>query len=87
MEKRLNMKVAQLKANNAMLKLEASIQASDLSKTHINLIKMHASQINGCAYCLDMHSKESMNSGETLQRLSVLSTWKETGNYLLKKKK
>jgi len=40
---------------------------------------MHASQINGCAYCLDMHSKESMNSGETLQRLSVLSTWKETG--------
>src|SRR6187455_513126 len=78
MEKRLNLGELQPKAYKAMLGLEAYLQTSDLSKTHINLIKTRASQINGCAYCLDMHTKESLKSGETHQRLFVLSVWKET---------
>lgn len=78
MEKRLNLEELQPKAYKAMLGLEAYIQASDLKKTHINLIKTLASQINGCAYCLDMHTKESLKNGETQQRLFVLSAWRET---------
>ncbi len=78
MEKRLNLEELQPKAYKAMLGLEAYLQTSDLNKTHINIIKTRASQINGCAYCLDMHTKESIKSGETLQRLFVLSAWRET---------
>jgi AhpD family alkylhydroperoxidase len=78
MEKRLNLEELQPKAYKAMLGLEAYLHAGDLNKTHINLIKIRASQINGCAYCLDMHTKESLKSGETQQRLFVLSVWKET---------
>lgn len=78
MEQRLNLGELQPKAYKAMLGLEAYIQASDLSKTHINLIKTRASQINGCAYCLDMHTQESLKSGETPQRLFILSAWRET---------
>jgi AhpD family alkylhydroperoxidase len=78
MEKRLNLNELQPKAYKAMLGLEAYLHTSELNKTHINIIKTRASQINGCAYCLDMHTKESINSGETLQRLFVLSAWRET---------
>lgn len=78
MEKRFNMEDVQPNAYNAMLGLESYLQTSDLSKTHINMIKTRASQINGCAYCLDMHTKESIKNGETLQRLFVLSAWRET---------
>lgn len=78
MEKRLNLDELQPKAYKAMLGLEAYIQASDVKKAHINLIKTRVSQINGCAYCLDMHTKEALKSGETLQRLFVLSAWRET---------
>ena len=78
MEKRLNMAELQPDAYQAMIGLETYIQSSGLSKSHINLIKMRASQINGCAYCLNMHSKESLKSGETQQRLFTLSAWRET---------
>ena len=78
MEKRLNLGELQPKAYKAMLGLEAYLQTTDLSKTDINLIKTRASQINGCAYCLDMHTKEAIKSGETSQRLFVLSAWRET---------
>ncbi|WP_018344048.1 carboxymuconolactone decarboxylase family protein [Cytophaga aurantiaca] len=78
MEKRLNLGALQPKGYKAMVGLEAYLQTSELSKSHINLIKTRASQINGCAYCLDMHTKESIQNGETLQRLFVLAAWKET---------
>jgi AhpD family alkylhydroperoxidase len=78
MEKRLNMEALQPAAYKAMLGLEGYLQTTALSKAHKNMIKMRASQLNGCASCLDMHTKESIKSGETLQRLFLLSTWRET---------
>ncbi|MGN6647989.1 MAG: carboxymuconolactone decarboxylase family protein [Cytophaga sp.] len=78
MEKRLNMEALQPTAYKAMLGLEGYLQTTALSKLHKNLIKTRASQINGCSHCLDMHTKESIKSGETLQRLFVLSAWRET---------
>ena len=52
-----------------------------LERPLINLVKMRASQINGCAYCLDMHSKDARAAGETEQRLYVLDAWRETPFY------
>lgn len=78
MEKRLNMHTLQPQAYKAMYALEGYLQTTELTATHKNLIKTRASQINGCAYCLDMHTKESLKQGETQQRLFVLSAWRET---------
>ena len=62
----------------AIRELDATIQRSGLDKTIIELVKMRASQINGCAYCLDMHSKDARAEGETEQRLYTLDAWRET---------
>jgi AhpD family alkylhydroperoxidase len=47
----------------------------------IELVRLHASHINGCAYCIDMHSKDALAKGETVQRLVSLPAWRETGYY------
>jgi len=65
-------------AYKGMAALESYIQASGLTKTHQELIKIRASQINGCAYCLDMHTKDARKNGETEQRIYTLSAWRET---------
>ena len=52
-----------------------------LEKSLLELVKMRASQINGCAYCLDMHSKDALAAGETPQRLVALTAWRETPFY------
>jgi AhpD family alkylhydroperoxidase len=65
----------------AIRELDATIQRSGLDKTIIELVKMRASQINGCAYCLDMHSKDARKHGETEQRLYLLNAWRETPYY------
>lgn len=78
MEKRLTIETIEPKAYKAMYALVGYLQTSGLSKMHIHLINMRASQINNCAYCLNMHTKEALNSGETQQRLFLLSTWRET---------
>src|SRR5574340_617221 len=54
---------------------------SGLERSLLELVKMRASQINGCAYCLDMHSKDARASGETEQRLYVLPAWREAPFY------
>ncbi|MFC4098499.1 carboxymuconolactone decarboxylase family protein [Paenibacillus xanthanilyticus] len=51
---------------------------TSLDKTLIELIKLRASQLNGCAFCLDMHAKDARANGETEQRLYTLSAWRET---------
>ena len=61
-----------------MLGLEAYIHKTRLEPSLLHLIKMRASQINGCAYCLDMHSKDARAQGETEQRLYALNAWEET---------
>ena len=61
--------------------LGAQIEASGLEPTLLELVKMRSSQLNGCAYCLDMHSKDARAAGETEQRLYLLDAWRETSIY------
>lgn len=65
----------------AMFALEKSLAASDLRKTHRELIKIRASQINGCAFCINMHSRDTRQHGETEQRIYLLNAWRETDLY------
>jgi len=62
----------------AMLGLETCIARGSIERPLIELVKMRASQINGCAYCLDMHSKDARAAGESEQRLYTLDAWRET---------
>jgi len=68
-------------AQKSMLGLEKYISESGLDHKLILLIKVRASQINGCAYCIDMHSKDARALGETEQRLYELDAWRETPFY------
>jgi AhpD family alkylhydroperoxidase len=65
----------------AMLGLETYLHKSRIERPLLHLIKMRASQINGCAYCLDMHSKDARAEGESEQRLYLLDAWRETTFY------
>jgi len=65
----------------AMLGLERQVRQAGLDHKLLDLVRMRASQINGCAYCLDMHSKDARASGETEQRLYSLEAWRETPYY------
>src|SRR5256885_13804632 len=62
----------------AMSGLERYVRGSGLEPALLELVKMRASQINGCAYCIDMHSKDARAAGETEQRLYALNAWHET---------
>ena len=68
-------------ALEAMLGLERVVRASGLEPQLLELVKMRASQLNGCAYCLDMHSKDARARGEVEQRLHVLAAWREAPFY------
>jgi len=68
-------------AMRALQQAESYIQQCGLGKSLIELVKMRASQINGCAYCLDKHSKDARRAGETEQRLYLLSAWHESPLY------
>jgi AhpD family alkylhydroperoxidase len=65
----------------AMLGLERQIRQARFDEKLLDLVRMRASQINGCAYCLDMHSKDARANGETEQRLYGLNAWRETPYY------
>ncbi len=65
-------------ALEAMRGLEAYARQSGLERSLLELIKTRASQINGCAYCIDMHTKDARANGESEQRLYALSAWRET---------
>jgi AhpD family alkylhydroperoxidase len=65
----------------AMRGLGVVVQRSGLEPTLIELIKVRASQINGCGYCIDMHTKDARLNGETEQRLYLLSAWREAPMY------
>jgi AhpD family alkylhydroperoxidase len=65
----------------SLLAVEGLIAASGLDSKLLHLLKMRASQINGCAYCLDMHAKDARAEGETEQRLYSLDAWRETPFY------
>jgi AhpD family alkylhydroperoxidase len=65
-------------AMKAMLGLESYVRRSGLEHTILHLVKVRVSQINRCAYCIDMHTKDARAEGETEQRLYALSAWRET---------
>ena len=78
MSQRLNYAKASPEGFKAMRQLQAHVDDCGLEHPLLELVKMRASQINGCAYCLDMHSKDARANGETEQRLYGLSAWRET---------
>jgi AhpD family alkylhydroperoxidase len=65
----------------AMLKLQGYVDQCGLDHSLLELVKMRASQLNGCAFCLDMHSKDARAAGETEQRLYLLDAWRESPCY------
>jgi AhpD family alkylhydroperoxidase len=78
MEHRINIQELEPQAYEAMFALENYLQNSRLSKTHLELIKIRASQINGCAFCINLHTTDALKQGETAQRIFLLNAWKET---------
>jgi AhpD family alkylhydroperoxidase len=77
MKERFIMKELQPAAFTAMMALEKYVATTGIDPLHKELIKVRASQINGCAYCLDLHTKDARKLGETEQRLYLLSAWRE----------
>jgi AhpD family alkylhydroperoxidase len=78
---RLDLRATAPDAYAAVSGVERHIRSCGLEKSLIELVKMRASQINHCAYCLDMHSRDARQNGETEQRLYVLSAWRESPLY------
>jgi AhpD family alkylhydroperoxidase len=81
MEIRLDYMKVQPESLQTLLKLEGYVKKSGLDHKLVELIKLRASQINGCAYCLDMHSKDARAMGETEQRIYLLNAWREAPFY------
>jgi len=81
MESRLDFHQKSSSAYQAMLGLERFVRNCGLEHPLLDLVKTRASQINGCAYCIDMHTKDARVAGETEQRLYGLSAWRETPFY------
>ncbi|KQX46804.1 MULTISPECIES: carboxymuconolactone decarboxylase family protein [unclassified Paenibacillus] len=81
MEVRLTYNKVNPEALQTMLKLEGFIKTSGLDAKLYELIKIRASQINGCAYCIDMHTRDLRNMGETQQRINLLTAWREAPFY------
>jgi len=78
MKKRIDIIATQTEAYKAMSALEDYIKSSRLTPIHKELIKIRASQINGCAFCINMHTKDARKQGETEQRIYLLNAWRET---------
>ena len=81
MQPRLNPMEAAPDAMRAMQALETYVKNCGLEPALVELVKMRASQINGCAFCLDMHSRDARARGETEQRLYLLDAWREAAVY------
>jgi AhpD family alkylhydroperoxidase len=81
MNPRMNFYRAAPDTIKALMALESQVQSSGLEQSLIELVKTRASQINGCAYCIDMHTKDARKHGETEQRLYLLNAWREAPVY------
>jgi AhpD family alkylhydroperoxidase len=77
MEPRLDYIKASPDGYKAMAQLEAFVRHSGLEAKLLELVKIRASQLNGCAFCLDMHTKDARAKGETEQRIYMLNAWRE----------
>lgn len=78
MQARFDVHKVSPEALKAMLALGTYVQSSGLEESLLYLVELRASQINGCAYCIDMHSKDARALGDTEQRLYALNAWQET---------
>ena len=78
MEQRVNFFKTNPETMKSMSSLEQSVVSSGFELSLIELIKLRVSQINGCSYCIDIHSDAARKLGESERRLSVLSVWKDT---------
>jgi AhpD family alkylhydroperoxidase len=66
------------RADKAMNTLEAASRHADLEPALSELVRLRASQLNGCAYCVDMHSRDAVKNGDTQQRVNAVAVWRET---------
>jgi len=80
MSARLNMAIVQPEAYKAMSALDKFIAISGIDKLQKEMIRIRASQINGCAYCVNHHTKDARKLGETEQRIYLISVWREAPN-------
>ncbi len=78
METRLQIDQMEPKGYQSLFPIEKYLQQSELTSTHKELIKIRASQINKCAFCIDMHTKDALAQGENIQRILLLNAWEET---------
>lgn len=78
MQQRLDFYKASPAAIKAVMGLEEQIGKSGLEKPLVELVRLRASQINGCAYCIDLHTRDARKGGEDDRRLATLSVWRET---------
>ncbi len=87
MQKRFNIKTVAPNALKAMVGLETYLSQCSLSKTTKELIKIRASQINGCAFCINIHTQDAIKNGETNQRIFLLTAWRETSGIFTEEEK
>ncbi len=81
MTQRLKLSAVVPEVYRAMLGLEKAVQGSGIDRHLYELVKIRASQLNGCAYCLDMHNRDARAAGESQRRLDVLSAWREAPSF------
>jgi AhpD family alkylhydroperoxidase len=86
MEARIDLMHVNPDVIKAMLGLERQVRQAGLDHRLLDLVRMRASQLNACAYCLDMHSKDARATGETEQRLYGLDAWRETPYYSVRER-
>ena len=80
MDKRINVGQLEPNAYKALMGIEEYLGTTPINKTHKDLIKIRASQINGCAFCINMHTIDAKKHGETEQRIYLLNAWREVNN-------
>jgi AhpD family alkylhydroperoxidase len=81
MKARLNPYQASPETMKAMMVLENHVRESGLDPTIVELVKIRASQINGCAFCIDMHTHDARGNGEVEERIYLLDAWREAPHY------
>jgi len=81
MKARMDFRKASPQAANAMSEMHAAVRKCGLEHSLLELVKLRASQLNGCAHCIDMHTKDMRANGESEQRLYLLNAWQESPFY------
>ena len=78
MEQRMDYFARAPELMKSVLALNAAVEECGLEKSLLHLVKLRASQINGCSYCVDMHSHEALEDGDSLQRVLLVAAWRES---------